>query len=753
VAGNSKGHELNSETSTKLARELGLGAAMSIGIGTMICAGIFVLPGIAAAKAGPVVVLAFALCGLVAVLIALCMSELSTGMPLAGGGYLFTVRTFGPMVGMVMGGCLWLSLIFASAFYMVGFGYYVADLLHMSHVLLALLMTALLIGLNFIGAKEAGGLQNAIVAALLLVLVAFALRAVFSVDVENLRPLVPPEIGMSGFLLVTPVLFVTFMGFAEIAAVSEEIKNPDRNLPLAVIGSVVVVTVVYCVVELCVVGLRRYDDPSMASETVLMEIARTLMGQAGYALILLGGILATVSSANASIMAASRISFAMGRDGLMPEWFNEIHSRFRTPYRSILVTGGLAMVLLVILGSHLELIAEVGAFLSLLLYAFICLACMVMRHAGLDWYRPSFKTPVYPTVPILGLLGCLFVMGITSRPTILIGLAIVAGTLIWYVVFLRGHTQLVGASNVLWQHKVIEPLVARAEDYKAARREAFPVILLPLGTPGARGSLLAVGTALARVRRASLHLVHVVSVPTQTPLEAGRMEFEQTRRERETILDVASRHAAEQGIRTRANALVAHNVPSAILSVADIEEPDLLLMGWNEHVRGSRTRGANVAGVVKGANRNVLVLKDNGLNEINRILVPTAGGPHAKLGLRVAQDLATECGATVTAMTVQVGRGYSAATSEFDHESLHFFQNLAEEYSQDSLRDAGVTAETSAVIDTDVSDAIVKASADYDLVIIGASNEWRLRQWLFGSLPDKVTNHSSASVLMVRSGA
>jgi nucleotide-binding universal stress UspA family protein len=378
---------------------------------------------------------------------------------------------------------------------------------------------------------------------------------------------------------------------------------------------------------------------------------------------------------------------------------------------------------------------------------------MVMRHAGLDWYKPSFKTPAYPTVPILGLLGCLFVMGITSRPTILIGLAIVAGTLIWYVLFLRGQTQLVGASNVLWQQKVIEPLVARAEDYRASRREAFPVILLPLSNPETRGSLLTIGMALASVRRASLHLLHVVSVPTQTPLEAGRMEFEQTRRERETILDVASRHVAAQGIRTRSHALVAHNVPSAILGVADIEEPDLLLMGWNDQIRASRTRGANVAGVVKGANRNVLVLKDNGLNQINRILVPTAGGPHARLGMRVAQDLATQCGATVTAMTVQVGRGYPAARSEFDQESLHFFQDLAEEYSRGALKDAGVTAETSTVIDTDVGDAIVKASVDYDLVIIGASNEWRLRQWLFGSLPDRVTNHSSASVLMVRSGA
>ena len=753
MAENLNGNMPNSDTSTKLARELGLGAALSIGIGTMVCAGIFVLPGIAAAKAGPVVVLAFALCGLVAILIAFCMSELATGMPLAGGGYLFIVRAFGPMMGTVMGWCLWLSLIFASAFYMIGFGYYVADVLPISHVWLALIMTGLLTGLNFIGAKETGGLQNVIVAGLLIALTVFFTRALFDVDMENLVPLIPPEIGVSGFFMVTPVLFITFMGFAEIAAVSEEIKNPARNLPIALVGSVVIVTVIYCLVEFCIVGVLRYDDPSMATETVLMEIARMLMGKTGYSLLMLGGIFATVSSANASIMAASRISFAMGRDHLMPDWFNQIHPRFRTPYRSIVVTGGLTMFLLVILGSHLELIAEVGAFLSLLLYAFISLACMVMRHAELDWYKPSFKTPLYPVVPILGLLGCLFVMGITSRPTILIGLGIIAGTLIWYVLFLRKHTQLVGASNVLWKQKVIEPLVAKAEDYAAARRDAFPVILLPLSNPETEGSLLRVGTALAKARRARLHLAHVVSVPMQTPLEAGRMEYEQMRRDQETLLDVAIRHAAEQGIRTRANALVAHNVPSAILNIADIEQPDLILMGWRGDVRGPRLRGTNVAGVAKVADRNVLVLKDNGLSKVRRILVPVGSGLHTKLGLMVAHQLATEWGAAITAMTVQVGRGYSDAKSDFDHESLHFFQGLAEEFVRDALKEAGVTAEIAAVIDTDTSQAIIDTAVGYDLIIIGASNEWALRQWLFGSLPDKVANNASASVLMVRSKA
>ena len=154
---------------------------------------------------------------------------------------------------------------------------------------------------------------------------------------------------------------------------------------------------------------------------------------------------------------------------------------------------------------------------------------------------------------------------------------------------------------------------------------------------------------------------------------------------------------------------------------------------------------------LKMANHDVLVLKDNGLNTIRRILVPIGSGPHSKLGLKVADYLAGQWGATITAMTVQVGKGYSAAKSEFDHESLQFFQDLAEDFVLDALREAGITAEISAVIDTDVSNAILKTSVDYDLIIIGASNEWAVRQWLFGSLPDKVANNASASVLMVRS--
>ncbi len=717
----------------------------------MIGAGIFVLPGIVASKAGPVVIFSFLLCGLVSILIALCMTELATGMPLAGGGYLFVVRAFGPLIGSVMGWCLWLSLIFASAFYMIGFGYYISDSLGISPVLIAIVMTFLLGILNYIGARETGGTQFVIVMLLLLILAFFVGRSAFSLQPQNLKPLIPPEIGLSGFLLALPILFITFMGFAEISAVSEEIKNPRRNLPLSIVGSVVIVTLVYCAVVFCILALKPYDDPGMAKETVLMDLARTLMGSPGYFLILVGGILATVSSANASILAASRISFAMGRDQLMPEWFNQIHRKFKTPFRSIVVTTCLTMLILLVMGNHLELLAEVAGFLSLILYSLICIACIIMRHAKLDWYAPTFRTPLYPVVPILGLVGCVFVIVNTTRLTLLLGYLIIAASFIWYIVFLRRGTQLVGASYLLWQQKVVKPLVVRAEEYLVGRREMIPTILVPLANPETEKSLLKVGTALAKSRGARLRLIHVVHVPMQTPLEAGRMQYENLRKEKESLLDLASRHAAEQGAKARSSAIVAHNVSSAILSIAETENPGLVIMGWRGEDRMPRIQRNTVSGVLKLAKGNVLVLKDRGLQKLNKILVPVSGGPHALLGLKIAQELATEWGATITALNVQKGKGVSDSCSEFDRMSVELFQSEAMGFVRETLNSAGIDAEPCVILDTDIVNAIVRVADSHDLIVMGASNEWFLRKRLFGSIPDQVANNAPVSVLMVRS--
>jgi len=229
------------------------------------------------------------------------------------------------------------------------------------------------------------------------------------------------------------------------------------------------------------------------------------------------------------------------------------------------------------------------------------------------------------------------------------------------------------------------------------------------------------------------------------------MEYEKLREEKETLLDIASRDAAEQGVRAKSTAVVAHNVPSAILSVADTAQSELIVMGWRGEVRAPRIQRTNVAGVLKVAVENVLVLKDRGLEKVDRILVPISGGPHARLGLLIAKELAEEWRATITAYNVQVGRGPSADSSKFDRESVRLFHGVAKDFVNETITSADIKAEVRVDIDTDVGRAIVRASKEHDLIVMGASNEWTLRRWLFGSLPDQVANQAPVSVLMVRS--
>ena len=139
------------------------------------------------------------------------------------------------------------------------------------------------------------------------------------------------------------------------------------------------------------------------------------------------------------------------------------------------------------------------------------------------------------------------------------------------------------------------------------------------------------------------------------------------------------------------------------------------------------------------------------LQDIRRIIVPVSGGAHARLGLRLAQDLADEWKASIIALNIQIGRGPSAANTEFDRQSIQLFQDKAKEFVNDTLDDVGVSAEVEVVIDTDITRAITKVSRKNDLIVIGASEEWALRRWLFGSIPDKVADQAEASVLMVRS--
>ncbi|AWB27686.1 APC family permease [Halococcoides cellulosivorans] len=426
----------------ELERTIGLVGGLAIGIGTMIGAGIFVFPGLAAQHAGPAAALSFVIGGIVALLVALPASELATAMPRSGGGYYFISRCLGTSAGAIVGLGLWLGLVFAAAFYLVGLGHYVVavlaemdivlDLPVQPAVVLGLVVGVALTALSVGGTENTAKLQNAIVIVLLVILTGFLTYG--SLDAFGVfgRVTAPEAFFPRGYLPVATtaaLVFTSYLGFAQVATVAGEIKKPGRNLPLAMVGSVVVVTIFYAVTIFVATSSFGAERLGTFGETAMVEVARELLGLPGAVLILVAGLLATFSSANASILSASRSVYALSRDALLPEAAGRINLRYGTPHVALGMAGGPIAVL--VATGQVELLAKVASYLHLVMYALICVALLAVRRRSPDWYDPKFRVPGSPLLPVVGAIASLALIPFMGPVPIVIGTVIMVLSLAW----------------------------------------------------------------------------------------------------------------------------------------------------------------------------------------------------------------------------------------------------------------------------------------------------------------------------------
>jgi len=425
----------------ELERTIGLGGGLAIGVGTMIGAGIFVFPGLAADNAGLAATLSFGIGGVIALLVALPTSELATAMPRSGGGYYFISRGMGTAYGAIVGLGLWLGLMFASAFYLVGLGHYanavVTELgvtLPVSPVIgVGLLFGAALTALSIGGTENTATLQNAVVGILLVVLTGFLGYGVLDALGVFGRTSVPEQFFSQGYfpvLTTAALVFTSYLGFAQVATVAGEIKQPGRNLPLAMVGSVVIVTVFYVVTIFVATSAFGADRLGQFGETAMVEVARDFLGLPGAVAILGAGLLATFSSANASILSASRAVYALSRDALLPRKASEINLRYGTPHVALLAAGGPILVL--VATGQVELLAEVASFLHLVMYGLMCVALLVLRRRDPKWYDPDYRVPGYPVVPAVGALASAGLIVFMQPASIGIGIVVMALSYAWY---------------------------------------------------------------------------------------------------------------------------------------------------------------------------------------------------------------------------------------------------------------------------------------------------------------------------------
>jgi nucleotide-binding universal stress UspA family protein/drug/metabolite transporter (DMT)-like permease len=556
------------------------------------------------------------------------------------------------------------------------------------------------------------------------------------------------------------------------------------------IAAVVTPTLLYVGVMFVSTGTLELDV-LVDSQIPVADVAAELVGPLGSLLMVLGAVLATVSSANASILSAARVNFAMGRDRILINWLNEIHDRFRTPYRSITATGIITLVLIAV-GVGIDTLAETASFMYLLTYALVHVAVVVLRRAQPADYEPDFRIPgtLYPVVPVVGGLACLAVLvqmsvafepmdvlGVLTlpvRPTAvgIIGAVIVLAGVGWYAVYARERAH---SESLLGDAIAPEP---RAVADGQGRYQ----VVVPVANPETERDLLRLAAASAHANddeHAEVVAVNVIEVPDQTSLSQD-LAFEEERVERQQELLDAARHIAadlDVGLRTRA--IVGRDAGSAILDVVEEEDADHVLLGWEGH-RSTREHvlGSTIDPVVGRASCEVTLVKlgPQGTRGEGDLMVLAGEGPHAPVAARRAGEFVRSApwDTSLTLLNVQQPgddepdadppeSGVDAPESDADPPEPDADppepdvedeqQASGEAVVADLAERAGIADldyETRVVVGEDVEAAMLDVVDEYDTVCVGATRTGTISQALFGSIPETIGERAAGTVVMAR---
>ncbi len=714
-----------SQPSKSLARDLGLYAVFTVSLGAMIGSGIFVLPGLATKVAGPAVIAAYFLAGLVVLPAALSQSEMATAMPHAGGSYLYVDRAMGPLMGTIAGFGTWFAMVFKAAFALVGLGAYLQFFVHDIPIRpIALGIGAGLILLNIAGIKESGKVQALLVTFALGVLAFFVADGITLVDSNNYRPFLGE--GTLGLLEAAGLVFVAYAGVTNVASVAEEVKRPSRNLPLGILISISVMMFLYPLIVLVMVGTTPVADLT-SSLTPMSTSAKAFMGSIGPKIIGATAVLALISMANAGLLASSRYPFAMARNRLAPRKLTTIGSRSGTPVVSIAVTGA-ALLALIAFVPLFELAKLASAF-QLLVLSLVNLAVIAFRESKVAWYRPRFRSPLYPWVQLAGIAAAVILLTQMGWVPILGSVCIISGGIAWYQVFGRSRASRESASLDALRIRATARLVA--ETRAALSRPGKGRILIPVRKDISSSRLRALVSMAGIIVRPGrrIDVMRFEQIPAQlslsmaAPMTEDELVFEQGAR------DIA----VDLGIKVQVDKVLGHDRRRALTNYVTENGIDLVLADMPEANRPGRLFGGELRWLRDHLSCDAAFLRNRAVGEMQSIVMMGAGGPYDALKVDLADRLATASGGNVRFVHVVVG------------EATNLQVDGIREYHQELVALCRTDATSSVVRSDDIVEALGTIAQDADLVILGAS----LRRFpIFTDLADRIAERVDSSVLL-----
>ena len=728
------------DTEVHLSREMSLLDVTLIGVGAMIGAGIFVLTGIAAGVAGPALILAFGLNGIVTVFTAMAYAELGSCFHDAGGGYLWVKEGLPKWNGFLAGWMSWFAHAVACSLYALGFGAYFDEVfkefgIHLTNwgffspqKVLALGAAALFAYINYRGASETGKVGNLVTISKIIILsifIAFGLNIIFKNPnwSDSFTPFMPN--GFGGVLSAMGLTFIAFEGYEVISQCSEEIKNPKKNIPKAVFLSLIIVVPIYLLVGFVALGavtpenLTPWDYLASHKEIALVEVARTFFVGGGI-MLLVGGLISTMSALNATIYSSSRVAFAMGRDKNFPSFFGKVHNKKFTPHWSILFS--LIIVALMAVSLPIQDVASAADIMFLLLFLQVNIALITLRKKRPDLDR-GFVTPLFPYVPIIGIITKLILAVFMFNYSPIAWII----TIIW-----------IGLGLFMFKTYAIKREIKHIRNVKSLERLERKEyrVLLPLANKKSVSSLTHIAVAVARNSNAEILFLHVDEVKEKSPLVMELSDHERAK----PLFDTANEIAEDEGVPARSILNVSHRISQGIVNTAEEEECNFILLGRQKNPDFfERFFSSVIDSVINKFPGEVAVLHGRFEREnIKTILIPFTIDIHAMLAAEIAPALIDYFKCKLKILLV-----YDPETPMKEREERELKVN-------ELVKENSLDAQIIIVKDADIVKSIVAESRKADLIVMGGKTGDFLELLLGRSLALEITEQAACPVLWVK---
>jgi len=717
----------------KLQRTLSLPGAIAVSVGGML-SGIFVLPGLAVGITGSSVWLAFLVAALCILPAVLSKSELATAMPKSGGTYVYIERAFGPLFGTIAGIGLWLSLLLKSAFSLVGLSAYLYVLIEIdasSTKRIALFALLVILLLNVFGVKKVEKTQLIIVSISVLSLIGIVFFGTSSFDSSLLEPVFVD--GSSGFITGVAFLYISYAGVTKIAAVAGEIKNPEKNLPRTMIFSLFLITMIYVLVALVLVGNVEASVLSTDIKpihTLFQSIGGNSLGYLAGAV----GVITLLSMANSGVLASSRFPFAMGKDRLMPGFLGSVSSRFMTPVSAIITTS--TLIALAILFLDVVKIAKLASAFKVLMFIFNELSVIVLRETNAQWYNPSFRSPLYPYVQLFGIFsGIVLLAYLGIMPLISVFGVFVLGFIIFMIYGSKtdrsGVISNYGIFSFLFKGKsTIKPEASSTKETSEEIINSDAEVVVPLlGEEKSPETLVEI--ACSFIKNKKLNAVNLIEAPNQLFLEAVDVHSPKSESIKRRVLNL------KKSLNTDITyeSVSTHNVANSIENITGQRKCKWLVMGWEGRASYGIWVGNPIGWILRNVNSSFALYKDNGIRRFEKVVLALRPGRKNSAFIDVADNICCFYGAKLSLLNIVPESIKSDKKTRLKNDSKLLIENTK---SQSEL----VVVESDDALQT-----ITDVSANFDLLILGTPEKDNWLSVLFSGGKDKFVQNSVCSVL------